>query len=132
MKLVTLSEDFYTAHADCPEILKKHNRPYVCVLVKTGSRTYGIPLRHHIRHPYGYHTIGEQGLDYSKAVVIEEGDTTDVQPWIESKEWNIIKANYERISFEFRKYLKMYDRALSHPDNPRSKRILEFSTLKYF
>lgn len=51
MRLVILSESFYEKYAGCKEILKKTDRPYLCLTVKINGKTFAIPFRHHIRHP---------------------------------------------------------------------------------
>ena len=92
MKLKILSKDFYSTYADCKEILKKENRPYVCLTIEIGGIPFAIPFRHHIRHRYAFFTIGESGLDYTKAVVIAEARfLSNDHPTIESKEFAIIK-----------------------------------------
>ena len=72
MKLITLSPVFYERYHGCEEILIKQTRPYVCLAVKVDGVTFAIPFRHHIPHKWAFFTVGEAGLDYSKAVVISE------------------------------------------------------------
>ncbi len=62
MQLKILSEKFYAAYADCEEILKKENRPYACLTVEIDGLMFAVPLRHHIKHPCAFHTIGEAGI----------------------------------------------------------------------
>lgn len=133
MKLIILSTLFYAKYQGCPEIMKKSDRPYYCVSVKIDSREFAIPLRHHINHPYAFITIGERGIDYSKAVLIDDPSyISPDKPRIDSVEWRILQKNENRIFYEFRKYVGQYRRALLHKDNPRSENILRFSTLQYF
>lgn len=132
MRLIILSSEFYDLYREKPEILDKDNRPYVCLTVKINGQTFAIPLRHHMRHQYGFSTIGESGLDYSKAVVIEsETFIAPDEPRIETKEWNIIKRNENKIFSGFRKYLHQYLRALKSPDSKRSD-FIKYSSLQYF
>lgn len=72
MQLRILSEKFYDKYSHCSEILKKNNRPYVCLTIELDGILFAVPLRHHIKHPYTFRTIGEAGLDYTKSVVIAE------------------------------------------------------------
>lgn len=133
MLLKILSEKFYTTYADCPELLKKENRPYACLTLELNSLLFAIPFRHHIRHPYAFHTIGESGIDYTKAVVISDlSYLSRDTPTIDSKEFAIIKRNENKIRYDFSKYVKQYMRAMKHRDNPRSAHILKYSTLQYF
>lgn len=133
MKMILLSEKFYEKYGNCPEIMKKESRPYACFTVRIDDILFAIPIRHHIRHPYAFMTIEDRGLDYTKAIIIE--DQTYISPnpaIIDTAEWNIIKKNENEIFYGFRKYYRQYCRALKHPDNPRSEKILKYSTLQYF
>lgn len=133
MRLIQLSEKFYTEYGSCPEILKKVNRPYVCMMVKIDDILYAIPFRHHISHSYAYITYGKCGLDYTKAVVIKDSSYISANmPWVDSQEWNKVKRDENVIFHAFRSYVRQYKRALKHKDNPRSKNILKYSALQYF
>ncbi|MBR0380862.1 MAG: hypothetical protein IJH71_00280 [Eubacterium sp.] len=133
MKLIILSEKFYKIYGSKKEILKKENRPYICLSVQIDQKTFAIPIRHNIGHPFCFSTLKPAGLDYTKAVVIEDQSyISPDKPWIDSKEWNIIKKNENKIFYQFRKYVRQYKRALKHPDNPRSKALLKYSSLQYF
>ena len=133
MQLKILSENFYENYYQYPEILKKEDRPYACMTIELDGLLFAVPFRHHINHPYAFHTIGEAGLDYTKSVIITDNcflskDT----PTIESKEFAIIKREEQKIRYGLSKYVKQYKRAMKHRDNLRSKNILKYSTLKYF
>ena len=87
MKLVILSDRFYEKYNNCPELLEKKDRPYYCVALEVDGRTFAIPLRHHIKHPFCFHTVGNAGLDFSKAVTITDPSyIADGIPWIDSRE----------------------------------------------
>ena len=133
MKLKILSEKFYDTYSNCQEMLKKKNRPYACLTIELNGLLFAVPFRHHIRHPYAFHTIDEAGLDFTKAVIITDPlFLSDDKPTIESKEFTVIKRNEQKIRYEFSKYINQYMRAMKHRDNPRSENILKYSTLKYF
>lgn len=133
MKIKILSKKFYDTYTGCSEILKKESRPYACLTIEVDGTLFAVPFRHHIKHPYSFHTLGEAGLDYTKAVIISDDDyLTDEHPTIESKEFAIIKRNEQKIKYGLKKYVNQYRRAMRHRDNPRSKSILEYSSLKYF
>lgn len=133
MKLVRLSKSFYSQYGCHKEILKKEPRPYMCLTISIDSVEYAIPFRHHFSHPYGFHTGEECGLDFSKAVPILNASFIDSgSPRIDSAEWNIVKRNENRINMQFKKYLKLYKKALVDPDNPRYQKVLEYSSLQYF
>lgn len=133
MHLILLSDKFYNEHSSCTEILQKRNRPYVCVTVNIGDKLFAIPIRHHIRHKYAFFTIGEAGLDYTKAVVIkDETDLSTSKAVIDTKEFQIIKTQEARIVRELKKYIELYKKAKQHSENPHYENILSKSTLQYF
>lgn len=133
MRLVLLSDEFYKTYSDCPEIMRKYNRPYVCLEVRIDELTFAIPLRHHIPHRHCFPTIENSGLDYTKAVVISRSDyLRNERPTIEQKEYNLIKKSEHRIEQGMRKYLKLYRSAWQYRDNPEYQKILHWSTLQYF
>ena len=111
-----------------PEIEVNSNQ-----LIELNGLLFAVPFRHHIRHPYAFHTIGEAGLDFTKAVIITDMlFLSDDTPSIESKEFAIIKRNEQKLRYELSKYVNQYKRAMKHRTNPRSKNILKYSALKYF
>lgn len=133
MQLKILSKHFYDTYTDCQEILKKSNRPYACLTIEIDGVLFAIPFRHHIRHKYAFYTIGEAGLDYTKAVVISDASyLSSDNPTIETKEFAIIKKEEHKIRHGFKQYLNQYRRAMKHRDNPRSTNILKYSALQYF
>ncbi len=133
MKLKILSAKFYNTYSDCKEILKKSSRPYACLTIEIDGILFAIPFRHHIRHKYAFFTIGEAGLDYTKAVVISDSSYLSLdEPTIESKEFAIIKKKEQQIKYGFKKYVTQYKHATKHRDVPRNANILKYSALQYF
>ena len=133
MQLKILSKEFYDTYSECNEILKKSDRPYACLTIEVDGILFAIPFRHHIKHKYAFHTIGEAGLDYTKAVIITNGSyLTNEKPTIESKEFAVIKREEPKIRYGFKQYVNQYRRAMKHRDNPRSINILKYSALQYF
>ena len=133
MRLIYLSDKFYEKYGKYPEILKKDSRPYACLEVEIDGRTYAIPLRHHITHKYAFLTIGNQGLDYTKAVVIDDDEYISSLPaWIDSAEFAIIKNRESVIANGMKKYCRIYQKAVQYKDKPFYSDILKYTTLKYF
>lgn len=133
MKLITLSPDFYSKYGNCPEILTKPTRPYVCLAVRIDGVPFAIPFRHHIPHKWAFITYGEAGLDYTKAVVISDiryiGKYT---PVIEQREFDALKGKDALITNGMRKYLAAYKKAVKYPNNSHYAHIRSCSSLQYF
>lgn len=132
MRFITLTDEFYDKYSECKEILHKKNRPYALLSIKVDGKLYGLPIRHHIAHPYSFRTINDSGIDFTKAVLIEDQNYIAGETVIEEKEWKIINREENTIKYEFGKYLNQFKRAMKHRDNPRSKNIIKYSALQYF
>ncbi len=133
MKLHYLTDAFYDKYMDCKEILQKKDRPYVCITIEVDGRKYAIPVRHHISHKYAFYTIGDSGLDYTKAVLIEdESFLSGDSPIIDTIEWRKIQMNEGAIYVGFSSYLRKYKHALKNRDSVRNDNILKYSALQYF
>lgn len=133
MKLVYLSDKFYNKYKGCKEILEKKSRPYACVTIVIGQHLVAIPIRHHVGHDHSLRTVGDSGLDYTKAVIVSEpGFIASGKPQIETAEFQIIKTQEDRIVREMHRYIKLYMKAKEHANNPHYAKILQYSTLQYF
>ena len=135
MNLVTLSHSFYSAHSQHTEILKKINRPYFMMLLTVESKTFAIPFRSHIRHPYVYWTDKENlcGLDFTKAVLIRSIDDIQNQNvQIRQNEFNAIKGKEHHIVKRFSTFLRTYKKAYHNQTIPRNKLLIQNSALQYF
>ena len=138
MRFAFLSDCFYEDYpaSRYPEIEQKRNRPYVVVFVTVGERTFAIPMRSHIRHPYAFLTDKENrcGIDYTKAVLIldEERYIDPVkQPHIRPNEFDALRGKEYRIQCGMQKYIEKYKKAKSSEKEP-DKTLLRCSTLQYF
>ena len=135
MKYVFLTAQFYKDYANCPEIEQKQLRPYIMLLIKIDGLTFALPMRSHIKHRYAYYTdkVNGCGVDYSKAVVIN-----DINLYIDRKLPHI-RPNERRklfgknyiITKAFKKYLEDYKKAIKL-NADRKNYIYKFSTLQYF
>jgi protein AbiQ len=135
-----LSADFYAHFGHCEEILKKEERPYYVLLLELDGLTYAIPLRSHITHPYCFiaenYIDQNNGLDYSKTVVIDSVQYIDPSPvTIRQHEYNIYKQREFLIRKQFSSYVTSYKkevrRRLKNPALPVSA-LCRYSSLKYF
>lgn len=133
MKLIILTKEFYAKYGHMKEILKKHDRPYVCVEIEVDGLTFAIPFRHNINHGFSFHTIGKAGLDFTKAIIVTDNTyISSDKPTIESAEFTIIKKEEQKIKYRFRQFLRQYKKALSHPEVPRNTNLITYSALQYF
>lgn len=133
MRLILLSDKFYKLYGNYPEIMKKRNRPYVCLEIYIDGMRFAVPFRHHISHRYAFFTGEGMGLDYSKAVVLTEpGMISPELPHIDQAEYDAIKGRDTLIENGMRKYYKLVRNALKYPNSQRYTGILQCSALKYF
>ena len=132
MQLIFLSDSFYTKHRNDKEILQKKDRPYACLSVQIDGNTFAIPFRHHIEHKYGFFTFGTCGLDYTKSVIIEAEDIGTGTPTIDQKEYNALRGKDSMIITGLKKYIRIYKKALSRPNDRNYDAIRKYSALQYF
>ena len=135
MKLVCLNSNFYNKYLDKEEILKKQNRPYVIFVVNINNIDWAIPFRSNIRHKYAYMTdkINNNGIDFTKAVVIDINNDIDSQNvQIRQVEFNKIKGKEHVIKRDFQNFLKRFEKAINKPEISEHRKILMFSSLNYF
>ena len=98
-KIVFLTNTFYQDHPNPPfkEIEQKQNRPYIVFLVEIEGHTWAIPFRSHIRHGHAFFTdaANKCGIDYSKAVVVDNPQYIDqqVRPHLRQNEYQALRGN---------------------------------------
>ena len=133
MRLVYLADTFFARYGRFPEILQKKDRPYACLEVEIDGLLFAIPFRHHIRHKHAFFTVDDAGLDYTKAVVVEDASYISPDPaFIDSAEFKIIKGRETIITNGMRRYYRLYLKALSQRGNPFYENIRRCSSLQYF
>lgn len=109
-----LTDEFYEKYSNAYlEMEKKKDRPYHHLILSYKENQVVIPFRHHISHKYCYPTSpiidGKcQGLDFSKALIIDKQYISDKEATVDSKEYNIIKQNLYAIQIDFEKYVNLY------------------------
>lgn len=137
LKLIFLTEKFYRDYSSCTEIEQKPSRPYIRVGIFVGGVLWAVPLRSHISHTYALWTDKENrcGIDFSKAVVIERpGEYISAAiPHMRPNEFDELKKiNAYTVEQKLQHFIKVYKKAKLHPELPRNKSILKYSTLQYF
>lgn len=136
-----LSQEFFKKYnpVDYPEIENKSNRPYMVLLVKIDSNTFAIPFRTNVKHKSCYkfkntsrNTNSSTGLDYSKAVIINDKKYFGSPAFIDNKEYIELNNKYHFIIKQFTAYVNGYKKYLSGQSNEFEARKYKFSTLQYF
>ena len=134
MNFFLLENNFYKDYSTCREILKKTNRPYAVFLIKLNNLTFAVPVRSHITHKYSIKTIGNKGLDFSKAVVINDRQKyiSKKYAYIDNREYQIIMEQKWKITKKMEDYIKKYKMALKDTSIPANKILCNSSCLQYF
>ncbi len=136
-----LSPDFFKDYnpIDFPEIENKQNRPYMVLVIKIENNTFALPLRTNIRHNYGYkfknsnrETESSSGIDYTKAVIVNNQKYIGEETFINSSEYIEIDRYKNSIVSGFKRYLDGYINFWKNGGNSYSAKRYQYSTLQYF
>ena len=140
-KLNYLTEDFYNKYNSdsYPEIENKVNRPYIVMLIQIEGNTFAIPFRTNIKHNNCYKfenssrpTESVTGLDYSKAVVVNDKRYIGVPARINDMEYTELDTNYHIIIKRFTTFVKGYIKYANGTLNEFQAKKYKYTTLKYF
>lgn len=142
-KIIFLTNEFFDNYMNIyKEMENKPERPYLHLLIEYQEKKVVIPFRHHISHKYCYPTSpvikGQcQGLDYSKALIIDEKYIdSNKNPIVSKEEFSIIKSNIKTIHFNFEKYVNKYIKAFSKINEGKGHKehysLCNYSCLQYF
>ena len=132
MKLAKLEQVFFVQNSHLVEVLHKEKRGYGIVVVSfAGGLTFGIPLRSHIKHSACFRTVGEAGLDYSKAVIITDKSHIGGAFKIPPNEYVKIADREIFITQRFEKYVGKYIIAVRKVDK-NVLREYQYSTLQNY
>ncbi len=136
-----LSAEFYNKYNcnDYPEIENKDNRPYMVVLIKIGNNTFAIPFRTNVPHGNCYKfkkstrpTNTVTGLDYTKAVIVNDSKYIGVAARINDMEYTELSENSAFIITQFKKFVSDYIAYANGKKNYYAVKKFQFTTLKYF
>ena len=118
MKLKKLNDNFFSQNNHLVEVLDKDHqgnwngektRGYGVVVVSVaGGLTFGIPLRSRIKHNACFRTVNDAGLDYSKAVLINDPAYLAGPFIIPSDQYVKIADRETFITDRFEKYVNRY------------------------
>ena len=136
-----LSPRFYEVYnsTEYPEIEHKETRPYMVLLVRLEDNTFAIPFRTNISHSNCYKfkqstrpTGSVTGLDYTKAVIVNDERYIGVPARINDKEYIELNDNYKFIVKQFSKFVADYITFANGKINYYNMKKYRFTTLKYF
>ena len=140
-KLNYLTTPFYEKYnsVDYPEIENKSNRPYMVMLIQVERNTFAIPFRTNVKHNNCYkfqtssRTTGSiTGLDYSKAVIVNDDNYIGSAARINDMEYTELDTNYHIIIKQFTSFVKGYIKYGKGKLNEYQAKKYKFTTLKYF
>ena len=143
VELRKLEDIFYTENTHLIEVLDKNQlgvwdskktRGYGIVICDYKELKFGIPLRSklHPRNRFCFKTLGDKGLDFTKAVLLEKDKYISQSPFIipNAEHTKIIDKAYH-IKTKFSKYVERYIFAVSASDK-NILRDYKFSTLQNY
>lgn len=145
-QILKLTNLFYQKYPNPPfvEIMNKSNRAYSCLLFQSHYDYFiCVPYRTEISHKYAFHfkktkrsRIHKSGLDYTKIIIISNGDfIDDKDALIDKDEYKETVRNIEKIKKDALEYVEEY---IEHVKGVKCMHEREFarkysySTLKYF
>ena len=140
-KLNYLTAEFYNRYnsAEYPEIENKENRPYMVMLIQIENNTFAIPFRTNVKHSNCYKfenssrpTNSITGLDYSKAVIVNDSKYIGVDARINDMEYTELDANYHIIIKQFTSFVRNYIKYANGKLNEYQAKKYKYTTLKYF
>lgn len=140
-KLNYLTAEFYNQYNsyEYPEIENKSNRPYMVMLIQIENNTFAIPFRTNVKHNNCYKfenssrpTDSITGLDYSKAVIVNNIKYIGAAARINDMEYTELDANYHIIIKQFTSFVKNYIRYANGTLNEYQSKKYKYTTLKYF
>lgn len=133
--------NFYAAYpiTKYAEIEYKPSRPYVVMVVDIDGNKFALPLRTNIRHNYCYkfkntgrHTQSSTGIDFTKAVIVNNVNFIGVPTAIDNKEYVELMNKFYFVIKKFRGYLEGYIQYRKYGGDDFTAKKYQFTTLKYF
>ena len=109
------------------------------ILVKIEDNTFALPLRTNIKHNSCYKfqyssrpTDSITGIDFSKAVIVNEEKYIGEVAEIDNKEYVELNDRIAFIISKFRTYIKGYYSYAAGKSNEYQAKRYKYTTLKYF
>lgn len=141
-KIGHLSQKFYqdydpdTYH----EIEKKQDRPYLVMLLKIDDNTFAIPFRTNVNHTACYKFKNSDkkekghspGLDYSKAVIVNNPEYIGPNAYINDKEYLELSEHFYFIRKQFTSYVDGYKKYITDGADKYIAQKYKYTTLQYY
>ncbi|MCX1288917.1 hypothetical protein JDU19_23870 [Escherichia coli] len=139
IQLRTLTDQFYADNKGLQEALDGSNdgkvRGYGIVVIDLNGLVFGIPLRSHLNHKFGFVSERSEGvkkgLDYTKALLIKKEEYVSRAYKIPTPEFTHINDSKEKIQEDFNKFVNRYIEANVKKDE-NILRNYRYSTLKNY
>lgn len=139
IQLRTLTDQFYADNKGLQEALDGSNdgkvRGYGIVVIDLNGLVFGIPLRSHLNHKFGFVSERSEGvkkgLDYTKALLIKKEEYVSRAYKIPTPEFTHINDKKEKIQEDFNKFVNRYIEANVKKDE-NILRNYRYSTLKNY
>lgn len=133
MQIAKIKQAFFNQNDYLIEALDKGaSRGYGIAVVTIGDGLkFGIPLRSNMKHQAGFKTVERKGLDYSKAILIEDDGHIGNTFKIPADEYKKIQDKEHFITNKFQKYVDKYIKSVKKAD-ANALREYSFSTLQNY
>ncbi|MFT4926220.1 MAG: hypothetical protein ACI8WB_002318 [Phenylobacterium sp.] len=136
MKIRLLTDEAYDRIRHLKETMLKKERGYGVLPVKIKGVMFAIPFRSNMNHKHGFKTVFYKGiwngLDYSKAIIIDESDLkSEAFKLRRNDEYLKVKKNKDKIQSQFEKYVNDYVSLASSGKEIKSNRF-GFTTLQNY
>ena len=109
------------------------------MLIKIDENIFAVPFRTNVKHNncYKFRTSSRPtntitGLDYSKAVVVNDDKYIGDPARINDMEYTELDANYHIIIKQFTSFVKGYVKLINGTLNEYQRKNYQYTTLKYF
>jgi len=136
-----LSEKFFGKYIPSlfSEIENKKNRPYYVMILDINGNKFALPFRTNIRHDFCYKfsssgrpTESITGIDFTKAVIVNDPEYIGEPARIDDTEYNILLIDRHIVNKDFRAYLNGYIRFVKNNRSVRNFPQYRYTSLKYF
>lgn len=139
MKIVKLAPRFFYNNNHLVEVMDRQGntwptktRGYGVVMLNINSLTFGIPLRSNTPHKNCFKFRGDQALDYTKAVLIEDDSYIGDVFLIPTDDYKSIKEKTHHIQSSFTKYVEKYIENIQKGNHSALDRAYRYTTLKNY